>query len=215
MLKPDSTPGKNRQSFESRASVDVLQNYLSGSMPVKTPMKLLNNNHRQSQDSTTDHDYSSAAKPTLSRAKTPAVVASGPRMSTDSSFGHRRRVSQGCIEESSQAAPVTTREHARTKSQMEIYRNSHDPGIISVEDYVKTSFRDNRHQSELNYPPTDANLKKSIILWKQMPKKTSFLDPLIAREKIKLGPQQYSTHKNWTETTSNSYFNGHAKKGVF
>ena len=48
-----------------------------------------------------------------------------------------------------------------------------------------------------------------------MPKKTSFLDPLIAKEKVKLGPQQYATHSNWHESTSNLYQNGHAKKGVF
>lgn len=48
-----------------------------------------------------------------------------------------------------------------------------------------------------------------------MPKKTSFLDPLIASEKIKLGPQAYATHSNWQETTSNGYMNGHTKKGVF
>ena len=51
-------------------------------------------------------------------------------------------------------------------------------------------------------------------MWKQMPKKTSFLDPVIALEKKNLA-QVYAVHSDWNETTSNSYMNGHAKKGVF
>ena len=83
----------------------------------------------------------------------------------------------------------TARQKNGTQSAMEIYREKHDPGIISVRDYVRTSFKDNKGaQSELNYHPTGAQLKKSVILWKQMQKKTSFLDPIIAKEKVRLGP---------------------------
>jgi len=89
-------------------------------------------------------------------------------------------------------------------------------GAVSVKDFVKASFKDNKgHQSHLNYFPTERALQKNIILWKQMPKKESYLDPIIKIEKKKLGPQAYSTHSNWGEDMSNTIRQGHSKKGAF
>lgn len=85
-----------------------------------------------------------------------------------------------------------------------------------MREFVKTSFREHRaNKSELNYQPTDAQLKKNIMLWKNMPAKTSYLDPVIKVAKSSLPPTAYSKHQNWADDMSNSYSNGHAKKGVF
>ena len=48
-----------------------------------------------------------------------------------------------------------------------------------------------------------------------MPKKESYLDPIIKVESKKLGPQAYATHSNWGDEMSNTYKQGHCKKGVF
>ena len=48
-----------------------------------------------------------------------------------------------------------------------------------------------------------------------MPAKTSYLDPVIKVAKSSLPPTAYSKHQNWADDMSNSYSNGHAKKGVF
>ena len=48
-----------------------------------------------------------------------------------------------------------------------------------------------------------------------MPKKTSFLDPIIKAEKVRLAPTAYATHSNWGSEHKNQYNNGLAKKGVF
>ena len=48
-----------------------------------------------------------------------------------------------------------------------------------------------------------------------MPKKESYLDPIIKQEKKKLGPQAYATHSNWGDDMSNAIKQGHVKKGNF
>ena len=58
-------------------------------------------------------------------------------------MGHRRRISQDLINEKTGKAE-TDRQRAGTQSAMEIYREAHDPGLISVKDYVRTSFKDNK-----------------------------------------------------------------------
>jgi hypothetical protein len=37
-----------------------------------------------------------------------------------------------------------------------------------------------------------------------MPKKESYLDPIIKQEKKKLGPQAYATHSNWGDDQNNA-----------
>lgn len=51
--------------------------------------------------------------------------------------------------------------------------------------------------------------------WKDLPKKTSFLDPIIKSEKRKMAPSAYSTHSNWGSDMQNTHVQGHSKKGVF
>jgi hypothetical protein len=47
---------------------------------------------------------------------------------------------------------------------------------------------------------------KNVLIWKQMPVKTTYLDPIIKAEKKKgLGPQAYSTHSNWGDDMGNVY----------
>ena len=113
---------------------------------------------------------------------------------------------------------VTQRSGAH--SAMNVYENAYTDGPgknqISVSEFVRSSFRNKKgHQSELNYQPNDRYLKKNIQNWKAMPPKTSFLDPIIKTEKIKLAPTAYSTHSNWTENVKDAITHGHARKGMF
>lgn len=76
--------------------------------------------------------------------------------------------------------------------------------MISVRDFVKGSFRDREPQSELNYYPNKRDFEKKVLLWKNLPEKTSYLDPIIKLEKKKgLGPQVYATHSKWSDDMSN------------
>lgn len=56
-----------------------------------------------------------------------------------------------------------------------------------------------------------------MLLWKQLPQKTSYLDPVIqsGKKRAHLGPQAYATHANWSDDMSNSIRQGHVQKGVF
>ena len=49
-----------------------------------------------------------------------------------------------------------------------------------------------------------------------MPPKTSYLDPIIVKEKKKqLGPGHYKTHANWTDDLRSATSHGHNRKGQF
>lgn len=82
-------------------------------------------------------------------------------------------------------------------------------GKMSVREFVKASFRDKHYQSELNYFPNTRDFQKKILIWKNLPEKTSYLDPIIKLEKKKgaggLGPQVYATHAKWSDDMSNTY----------
>ena len=83
-------------------------------------------------------------------------------------------------------------------------------------DLVQLSFKGIKDmQTELNYHPTDAILKRSVLLWKQMPKRSCFLDPVVKAESVKIGPQKYASHKNWMSDLSKQTNHGHTKKGAF
>ena len=91
---------------------------------------------------------------------------------------------------------------------------------MSVQDYIQGSFRTAKTtKSDLNYWPSDNNLSKKIILWKQQPKKTTFLDPVITSEKKKeaggLGPTKYASQSDWKEDMTNVFKQGIVKKGKF
>ena len=140
------------------------------------------------------------------RAKTPV---------TGSRASRRRYISDLIGEGDVGRQNATEREGAQSALNIREVRNKTN-GYLSVNDYVRQSFKDNKTlQSELNYHPTGAQLRKSVIMWKQQPKKASFLDPVIKAEKIKLAPTAYSTHSNWGKDLGNGYQQGHVKKGVF
>ena len=140
------------------------------------------------------------------RSKTPA---------TGSRASRRRYISELIGDGNVGRQNATEREGAQSALNIREVRNKSN-GYLSVNDYVRQSFKDYKNcQSELNYHPTGAQLRKSVIMWKQQPKKTSFLDPVIKAEKIKLAPTAYSTHSNWGKELGNGYKQGHVKKGVF
>lgn len=93
------------------------------------------------------------------RAKTPNT---GSRVSHTAGF-NKRRASQLVMGDynSDMLNQSTAIASARDSAQSQlIVREGH----LSVQDYVRQSVkRSNIHRSELNYQPTDSQLKKSII----------------------------------------------------
>lgn len=87
---------------------------------------------------------------------------------------------------------------------------------MTVREYVTASASSvKRPKTEMMYAP-DTYLDKRIISWKQESQKTTFLDPIIKREKAKqLGPGTYAKHRDWVDDMSNGMSHGHRKKGVF
>ena len=150
-----------------------------------------------------------------SRSKTPFTSGAGRLGRTsESQLGPRRRITE-LFNDMSAAKKNQKSDRSNNASAQKLKELAGDKSLagMSVNDYVRASFRDSAGQlSELNYPPTDANLKKSVLLWKQVSKKTSFLDPIIKIESKRLGPHEYNKHKTWSEELSAT---GNQKKGVF
>ena len=79
------------------------------------------------------------------------------------------------------------------------------PASMTVRDWVDNSFRSQRGvKSHLNYHPTERALQVNTILWKQVGKRESFLDPIIKKESKKVDLGKYSTHSNWGDSLKNS-----------
>ena len=106
---------------------------------------------------------------------------------------------------------------SETYSSLKVTPNRPEAGHLSVQDYVRSSFRRyNQPQSHLNYHPTERALQVSVFSWKNQGPKKSFIEPIIQFEQKKgTDPCKYSTQLSWAKELLNPCKQGHDKKGVF